>query len=134
MGGRGSGTTQATCGTLTTSDTATVRQRGREASTSAARISYNYDECSSNLRPRGCPMEFTELTIRLILLFFPGIICYLIIETLITHKDRRTHHVLLFSLVFGVLSYIVYAPISVLRGITQDADGGLHVPPPSVSF
>lgn len=54
-------------------------------------------------------MEASSLTLRLLLLFLPGIICFLIVEALTIHRERRTHHVIVHSFVFGVLTYFVYA-------------------------
>jgi hypothetical protein len=53
-------------------------------------------------------MEITEFALRLMLLFFPGIICFYIVETLTVHRERPTHEVLLRCFVYGVFSYVAY--------------------------
>jgi hypothetical protein len=35
-------------------------------------------------------MELTELTVKLLLLFFPGIVCHLIVDALARKKDEAT--------------------------------------------
>lgn len=53
-------------------------------------------------------MGIDELTIRLLLLFFPGIICSYIVDKLTIHEPRSQFHFLLRSFVFGLTSYFVY--------------------------
>jgi hypothetical protein len=59
-------------------------------------------------------MPFTDLTIRLLILFFPGIICHFIVDALTVHRERRLFQVVLFGYVYGVLSYVVYAILHAL--------------------
>lgn len=54
-------------------------------------------------------MDISELTIKLLLLFFPGIVCYLIVDALIVHRERKLHEIFLLSFVYGVLAYVIYA-------------------------
>jgi hypothetical protein len=75
-------------------------------------------------------MAFTELTLRLLLLFFPGIVCFVIVEALAVHRERKTHEVLFFTYVYGMLSYLAYALISFLFGFRVyriDGESGLWV-------
>lgn len=53
-------------------------------------------------------MEFSDLTIRILLLFFPGIICFVIVDALTVHQPRKPFHFVLFSYVLGVLCYVTY--------------------------
>lgn len=63
-------------------------------------------------------MELTEFALRLLLLFFPGIVCFYIVETLTVHQERPTHEVFLRCFVYGILSYLFYALVLALLNIT----------------
>lgn len=52
-------------------------------------------------------MNLTELTIRLLLLFFPGLIAALLINNLTTHKRPDFNVYILHSFILGMLSYFV---------------------------
>ncbi len=54
-------------------------------------------------------MDLTELTVKLLLLFFPGIICFLLVDALVVHRERKLHEIFLLSFVYGILSYLLYA-------------------------
>lgn len=59
-------------------------------------------------------MQFSELTIRLLLIFFPGILAALIIDSLTVHRGRDFKVFLLNSFIFGLASYfILYILISI---------------------
>jgi hypothetical protein len=62
-------------------------------------------------------MEVSDLTIRLLLLFFPGLICSYIVDAFTEHPPRTPFVVLLQSLVFGIASYFIYWAILNLAGI-----------------
>ena len=51
-------------------------------------------------------MSITDYTFRLLLLFLPGIIAFIIIDNLTTHKDTKPIHWLLYSMLLGFLSYL----------------------------
>ncbi len=51
----------------------------------------------------------TELTLRLALLFLPGIICALIVEKLVPTSTWSTARLALYSLVLGLICYLLYA-------------------------
>jgi len=53
-------------------------------------------------------MELTEFTLRIILLFLPGIISFIIIDNLTIHKEIKVHQILIHSLLLGFLSYSFY--------------------------
>jgi hypothetical protein len=72
-------------------------------------------------------MSLTELTVRLLLLFLPGIICYLTVDALIVHRERKVHEIFLFSFVYGLLSYSIYFLIASFFTVVA---GRLHVPLP----
>lgn len=57
-------------------------------------------------------MDISELTLRLLLLFVPGIICFLIVEELTTHRERKTHEVVFLILLLGTLSYLIYGGLA----------------------
>lgn len=52
-------------------------------------------------------MNFSELTVRLLLIFFPGIIAALIINSLTTHKKKDFNFFLLYSFLLGLTSYFI---------------------------
>jgi len=79
-------------------------------------------------------MGFSDLTLRLLLLFFPGIVCFLIVEALIEHKERKPHEVLLFAYLYGMCSYVLYSFFAALLGTTLTAEDGLSIRPPAVTF
>jgi hypothetical protein len=56
-------------------------------------------------------MDMTELTVKLLLLFFPGIICHQLVDALVVHRERKLHEVFLLSFVYGILSYLIFAAI-----------------------
>lgn len=65
-------------------------------------------------------MEFTELTIKLLLIFFPGIIAALIIDTLTVHKERDFKVFILNSFILGFTSYfILYIAVSINNWIVK---------------
>ena len=53
-------------------------------------------------------MEFSELTIRLLLLFFPGIVCAFLVDTLTVHRPREPFFFILRAFLFGLGSYFAY--------------------------
>lgn len=53
-------------------------------------------------------MEISELTIRILLLFFPGIICTLIVDSLTVHRERTPFVFAVHSFIFGLSSYLFY--------------------------
>lgn len=76
-------------------------------------------------------MDISSFAFRLLLLFFPGILCHQIVDGLTNHKERKAHEIFLLSFVFGIVSYLFYglasilcqllvtAVASMLRGIQQ---------------
>ncbi|WP_245916853.1 DUF6338 family protein [Bacillus fungorum] len=52
-------------------------------------------------------ITISELTIRLLLIFFPGIISLLIIDTLTPHRVREFKMFLLYSFILGLASYFL---------------------------
>lgn len=53
-------------------------------------------------------MELSEYTFRIILLFIPGFISFVIADALTSHPETKLHRVLIESLLFGFSSYFVY--------------------------
>lgn len=61
-------------------------------------------------------LEFSDFTIRLLLLFFPGIIATLILDKLTTHRGRELRDFILYSFILGVTSYsLLYLAIQVIN-------------------
>jgi hypothetical protein len=77
-------------------------------------------------------MELSAFTLRIVLLFFPGVLCALLVDALIAHRERTPAQFLTNAFVLGVGSYLVlYAG----RGIGAGSAALLGVPgPPHVSF
>lgn len=50
-------------------------------------------------------MQLSELTLKLLFLFFPGIIAYIIVNNLTEHKEKTPLDFLVQSFVLGVMSY-----------------------------
>ena len=53
-------------------------------------------------------MQISELTIRLVLLFLPGIITLLMIESLTTSKDKPNCYFFIKSFILGFFNYFLY--------------------------
>lgn len=53
-------------------------------------------------------MEFSEFTFRLLLLFLPGVISFLIIKYLATYKEIKPFYFIINSFVLGFISYLFY--------------------------
>lgn len=85
-------------------------------------------------------MNITELTLRLLLLFFPGIICFYVVDALIVHRERQTYQVFLFSYVYGLLSYCVFATfhliyVTIIGATINRETGSIQFPiPGAISF
>lgn len=53
-------------------------------------------------------MDISELAIRVLLLFLPGIICHFIVDALTVHRERQSHEIFLLGFLYGVLAYLIY--------------------------
>lgn len=63
-------------------------------------------------------MEVSQFTLRLLLLFFPGVICAYLIDTLTIHRESSQFQFVLNSLIFGLASYFLYwAALSTAKGL-----------------
>lgn len=58
-------------------------------------------------------MELSTLTVRVLLLFFPGVICAMLVDTLTVHRERTSVQLLTHSFVLGLGSYL---SLNALRG------------------
>lgn len=54
-------------------------------------------------------MELSALTVRVVLLFFPGIVCALVVRALTNRRERATPEFLIDAFVFGIATYLVLA-------------------------
>lgn len=72
-------------------------------------------------------MEMSELTIRLILLFLPGIISLLIIRRLVFYKDRKAFFFIIYALILGFISYAVYYVIVLLINKSFCVDDRINI-------
>lgn len=62
-------------------------------------------------------MELSDFTFRIILIFIPGFISFIIIDNLTNHKEYKLYKILLYSLLLGFLCYYVYYIITLIPGI-----------------
>jgi Family of unknown function (DUF6338) len=53
--------------------------------------------------------DVTELSLRIALLFLPGIVAALLVEKLVPTRDWSTARLALYSLVLGLICYLIYA-------------------------
>ena len=67
-------------------------------------------------------MPISDLTVRIILLFLPGIISKLILEQLTVYKDHRFSYFVVYSLLLGFLSYFSYMIFLSLVGLFAEVD------------
>jgi len=65
-------------------------------------------------------MQLSEFTFRLILLFLPGIIAFIIVDNLTIHRETKIHHWFFYSLILGFISY---APWFLLINAVQSVYG-----------
>ncbi|MCE9553132.1 MAG: DUF6338 family protein [Planctomycetes bacterium] len=79
-------------------------------------------------------MQFSELTIRLLLLFLPGLLCHYVVDWLTVHRRRQIFEIVLHSFLFGVISYCVYAVLHFAVYILVFAATFGHVTLPTVAF
>jgi len=56
----------------------------------------------------GDDMEISEFAFRVLLLFFPGIICSYIVDAFTIHKERNEFEFLINSFVYGMTTYLLY--------------------------
>lgn len=70
-------------------------------------------------------MSLDVLTIKLLFLFFPGIICAYIVDKLTVHEPRNEFHFMLRSFVFGLSSYFLYW--IAIKAINQFVNSSLEV-------
>lgn len=52
-------------------------------------------------------MEISEVTVRLLLVFFPGIICAMVVDALTVHRERKLWSFVLNSFVLGLTCYLL---------------------------
>ena len=65
------------------------------------------DRERSIIKHRRWIMSLTEYSFRLLLLFLPGIIAFIIIDNLTIHQETKTQHRIIYSLLLGFLSYLL---------------------------
>jgi len=61
-------------------------------------------------------LVFSDFVLRIILLFVPGIIALLIIDRLTSHKSFKIFQWIIYSLLLGFSSYVLYYAIIILLG------------------
>lgn len=78
-------------------------------------------------------MELSALTLRVVLLFFPGIVCALVLHTLTSYRERTTAQFLTSAFVLGIWTYLILAASSAACAWIAHA-AGWPVPPPVTFF
>jgi hypothetical protein len=77
-------------------------------------------------------MELSVLTLRVVLLFFPGVLCALVVHALTIQRERTTPQFLTSAFVYGVSTYLL------LAGLREVCAGGAKVlgwrVPPRITF
>lgn len=77
-------------------------------------------------------MEFSALTLRVLLLFFPGVLCAMIVEALTPHRERTVPAFLTESFVFGIGTYLL---LSASRSLVSYIAVAVGMPaPPPITF
>jgi hypothetical protein len=77
-------------------------------------------------------MELSVLTLRVVLLFFPGVLCALIVHALTIQRERTTPEFLTSAFVFGVSTYLVLAGFREVCAVAAKQIG--WTAPPRVTF
>lgn len=68
-------------------------------------------------------LQFSELTIKLLLIFFPGLIAAIIVDSLTSHKERDFKVFLLHSFIFGMSSYFPLYLLEWINNLIVKANG-----------
>lgn len=61
-------------------------------------------------------MGLTEFTFKMILIFIPGLISFIIVDNLTVHRETKTHHWLIYSFLLGFLAYLCWFVFIKLSG------------------
>jgi len=62
-------------------------------------------------------MQLSDFTIRILLLFFPGVICAILVDNLTIHEKRSIGFFLIHSFVYGIFSYFFLSVLPPFCGI-----------------
>lgn len=77
-------------------------------------------------------MELSVLTLRVVLLFFPGVLCALVVHALTIQRERTTPQFLTSAFVYGVSTYLLLAGLrATLAGFATSFGWGV---PPRITF
>ncbi|MBW3571276.1 MAG: hypothetical protein KY467_09230 [Gemmatimonadetes bacterium] len=77
-------------------------------------------------------MELSVLTLRVVLLFFPGVLCALVVHSLTIQRERTTPQFLTSAFVYGVSTYLLLAALRAGSAGVADVFG--WPAPPRVTF
>jgi hypothetical protein len=72
-------------------------------------------------------VELSALTIRVLLLFFPGVLCAMLVDSLTVHRERTPTQFLTYSFVLGLSSYLL---LYAVRESCATAAGWVGLRPP----
>lgn len=53
-------------------------------------------------------MGLTDFSFRLLLLFIPGMIAFVTVDSLTTHRKVKVHHWVIYSFLLGIASYVIW--------------------------
>ena len=65
-------------------------------------------------------MELSEFTVRLILIFTPGLISLFIIEYFVTIKEIKLHRLITYSFLLGIICYMIYYMIIIVITVVNN--------------
>src|ERR1035437_320595 len=59
-------------------------------------------------------MELSEFAFKIILVFLPGLLTYVIIDYYTIHKKNKVSMIIIFSFLLGFLDYLLYYPVTLI--------------------
>lgn len=63
-------------------------------------------------------MDLSELSLRIVLIFLPGMTSFLVVDNLTNHKETKLHNILIQSFILGFLCYFAYYIVVLFVGAT----------------
>lgn len=61
-------------------------------------------------------MSLSDFSLKLLLLFLPGLVSFIIIDNLSTHKKIKNIHWFVYSILLGLLSYLILYVVELVKG------------------
>lgn len=63
-------------------------------------------------------MSISDFSLKLLLLFLPGLVSFIVIDNLSTHRETKNIHWFVYSIILGLVSYSILYMIELKAGIT----------------